>query len=59
LKNKPKIGNSTEKEAQNVLARKFNKTKNQQEKRIKNQGGKSEKQAQNEKIFTKTRPMCL
>jgi len=40
---KNKIGNLTEKEAQNVLAGKFNKTKNQQEKQIKNQGGKSEK----------------
>jgi len=27
LKNKPKIGNSTEKQAQNALAGKFNKTK--------------------------------
>jgi len=30
-KNKPKIGNFTEKQAQNVLAEKFNKTKNQQQ----------------------------
>jgi len=28
LKNKPKIGNLTEKQAQNALAGKFNKTKN-------------------------------
>jgi len=31
LKNKPKIGNSTEKQAQHGLAGKFNKTKSQQE----------------------------
>jgi len=31
LKNKPKIGNAIEKEAEHALARKFNKTKNQQE----------------------------
>jgi len=59
LKNKPKIGNLTAKKAQNALAGKFNKTKNQQENQIKNQGDKSEKQAQNEQILTKTRPICL
>jgi len=59
LKNKPKIGNLTEKQAQNALAGKFNKTKNQQENQIKNQGDKSEKQVQNEQIFTKKRPICL
>jgi len=42
-----------------VLAGKFNKTKNQQENQIKDKGGKSKKQAKNEKIFTKTRPICL
>jgi len=31
LKNKPKIGNLIEKQAQHALAVKFNKTKNQQE----------------------------
>ena len=30
MKNKPKIGNLTEKQAQRVLAEKCNKTKNQQ-----------------------------
>jgi len=59
LKTKPKIGNLTEIQPQNALAGKFNKTKNQQENQIKNQGDKSEKQAQNEQIFTKTRPICL
>jgi len=59
LKNKPKIGNFTEKQAQNTLAGKFNKTKNQQENQIKQQGGKTRKQAQNEQIFTKTRPICF
>ena len=44
LKNKPKIGNSTGKQAQNALAGKFNKTKNQQACK-KNQGGKSEKRS--------------
>ena len=43
LKNKPKIGNLSEKQAQYALAGKFNKTKNQQENYIKKQGGKSEK----------------
>jgi len=43
LKNKPKIGNLIEKQAQHALAGKFNKTKNQQENEIKKQGGKSEK----------------
>jgi len=43
LKNKLKIGNLTEKQAQNALAGKFNKTKNWQENQIKNQGGKSKK----------------
>jgi len=35
LKNKPKIRNLTEIQAQNALAGKFNKTKNQQENQIK------------------------
>jgi len=35
LKNKPKIGNLSEKQAQYALAIKFNKTKNQQENYIK------------------------
>ena len=43
LKNNLKIGNLTEKQVQNVLAGKFNKTKNKQENEIKNQGGKSKK----------------
>ena len=43
LKNKPKIGNLTEKQAQHLLAGKFKKTKNYQENYIKNEGGKSEK----------------
>jgi len=38
-----KRGNLTEKQVQNVLAGKFNKTKNQEENQIKNHGGKSEK----------------
>jgi len=38
-----KNGNLTEKQAQNALAGKFNKSKNQQENQIYNQGGKSEK----------------
>jgi len=46
----------SEKQAQNALAGKF---KNQQENQIKKQGGKSEKQDQNEQIFTKTCPICL
>jgi len=43
MKNKPRIGNLTEKQAQHVLAGKCNKTKNQQVNYIKKQGGKSEK----------------
>jgi len=35
LKNKPKIGNLSEKQAQDALAGKFNKTKNQQENYLK------------------------
>ena len=42
LKNKPKIGSLTEKQAQNALPEDFNKTKNQQKIQIKNQGGKCE-----------------
>jgi len=58
LKNKPKIGNSTEKQAQNALAGKFNKTKNQPEcKKIRVANPK--KEAQNDHIFTKIQPICL
>jgi len=42
LKNNPKIGNLTEKQAQHALAGKFNETKNQQENEMK-KGGKSKK----------------
>ena len=59
LKNKPKIGNLPEKQAQNGLAGKFNKTKNQQANFLKIRVTNSKKQAQNEQIFTKTRPICL
>jgi len=59
FKNKLKIGNFSEKQSRNVLAGKFNKTKNQQENKIKNSGGKPQKQVQNEQIFTKTHPICL
>jgi len=59
LKNKQKIGNLTEKQAQNALTGKFNKSKNQQENQIKNRVAIPKKQAQNEQIFPKTRPICL
>jgi len=48
VKNKPKIGNLTEKQAQHPWAGKLNA----------NLGGKSKKQAQNEQILTKTHPIC-
>jgi len=59
MKNKPKIGNLTEKQAQHALSGKCNKTKNQQVNLIKKHGGKSEKQTQNDHISIKTRPICL
>jgi len=58
LKNKPKIGNSTEKQAQNALAGKFNKTKiSKHVKKIRVANPK--KEAQNDQIFTKIEPICL
>jgi len=41
------------------LLRKLNQTKNQQVNSKQKQVGKSEKQAQNEQIYTKTRPNCI
>jgi len=58
LKNKPKIGNFVEKQAQHALAGRFNKTKTQQENQIKSREGNPKKQTQNEKIFIK-HPICL
>jgi len=45
LKNKSKVSNLTEKQAQNALPGKISKAKNQQENQIQNQGGKSEKRS--------------
>jgi len=59
MNNKPKIGNLTEKQTQHALVGKCNKTKNQQVNERKKHGGKPKKQAQNDQIFTKTRPICL
>jgi len=56
LKNKPKIGNLTEKQAQHALAWKFNKTKNQQENWIKKQWNKSEKTSTKSVNFHKNTP---
>ena len=56
LKNKPKIGNLAEKQAQHALAWKFNKTKNQQENWIKKQWGKSEKTSPKWANFRKNTP---
>jgi len=47
LKNKPKIGSLTEKQALYALAGKFNKTKSQEENYIKNREADRKKQAQN------------
>jgi len=51
-----KTGNLSKKQAQNALSGKLNKTKSQQENQKEKQGDKSEKQAQNEQIYVKTRP---
>jgi len=59
LKNKPKIGNFVEKQAQHALAGRMNKTKTQQENQIQSREGNPKKQTQTEKIFIKTRPICL
>jgi len=56
LKNKPKIGNLTKKQAQHALAWKFNKTKNQQEKWIKKQWSKCEKTCPKWANFRKNTP---
>ena len=56
LKNKPKIGNLTEKQAQHALAGKFNKTKNQQDNQVKKQRGKSEKTSPKGANFHKNTP---
>jgi len=59
LKNKPKISNLTENQAQHALAWKFNKTKNQQENLIKKQWGKSQKTCPKWTNLQKTRPIGL
>jgi len=56
LKNKPKIGNLTEKQALNALPGKFNKTKNQQGNQTQNPGGKSEKTSPKWANFHKITP---
>jgi len=53
------MGNLTEKQAQNALAGKFNKSKNQQENQIENQGGKSEKKPKMSKFSQKLAQYAL
>ena len=59
MKNKPKIGNLTQEQAQHALAGKFNKTNNRQVNYLEKDGRKSEKTHSKWTKFHKTTPTCL
>jgi len=59
LKTKQKTGNLTEKQAQHALAGKLAERKISKKIKIKIRVAKPKKQARNEQIFKRTRPICL